>query len=103
MALTYDQSADLMKDPEFFGRVKVACITYARYITDEASTTPAHSTRVKWAQQALLVPDSAASQVIPTCVMDVAVQDAGVDAEGQSQVTDLALQGAVENSVNKLL
>jgi hypothetical protein len=103
MALTYDQSADLMKDPDFFGRVKVGCLTYARYITDEPATTPAHSTRIKWAQQALLVPDSAASQVIPTCVMDTAVQDAGVDAEGHSLITDAALQGAVETSINKLL
>lgn len=97
MALSYEQSAELMKDPVFQGRVKVACITYARYITDEASSTPAHSTRIRWAQQTLVVPDSAVAQVTPTVVMDGVVQGAG------AAVTDEALQGAVETAVNKLL
>jgi len=97
MALTYEQSSDLMNDGVFRGRVKVGCITYARYITDEAPTVPAHSTRTKWAQQTLINPDAAAAQVTPTVVMDAAVQ-----ADGTA-VTDEALQGAVEAAVNKLL
>lgn len=97
MALTYEQSATLMSDTTFRSRVKVACLTYARYITDEASTTPAHSTRVRWAQQTLMNPDGAVEQVTPTTVMDAAVQAAG------SAITDPGLQSAVENSVNKLL
>lgn len=96
-ALTYEQSAELMKDPVFQGRVKVACLTYARYITDEPANTAAHSTRTKWAQQTLVVPDSAVAQVTPTTVMDSNVQAAG------AAITDTALQTAVETSVNKLL
>lgn len=97
MALTYEQSATLMGDLTFRSRVKVAVITYARYITDEPASTAAHSTRVRWSQQTLINPDNAVDQVTPTAVMDVAVQQNG------SAITDQALQGAVENSVNKLL
>jgi hypothetical protein len=97
MALSYEQSAALMTDATFRSRIKVAVITYARYITDEASTTPAHSTRVRWAQQTLTSPDMSVEQVTPTTVMDAAVQQDG------SAITDPGLQSAVENSVNKLL
>lgn len=103
MALTYEQSAALMEDATFRGRVKVGCITYARYITDEAPTTPAHSTRTKWAQRTLVAPEATVNEVTPTVVLDIAVQDAGIDADGNALITDEALQGAVENSVNKLL
>lgn len=96
-ALTYEESASLMADLAFRGRVKVACITYARFIGDEAADVPAHSTRVKWSQATLLNPDFAAAQVTPTTVMDPAVQQAG------SAITDAALQGSVETSVNKIL
>jgi hypothetical protein len=98
MALTYQETADLMKDAVFRGRVGVACVNYARYITDEAATVPAHSTRYRWAQQTLIMPETAVSQVIPTVVTDSAVQDAGGAA-----ITDPALQSAVETAINKLL
>ena len=97
MALTYTQSADLMKDPIFLGRIKVACLKYANFIFDEATSTPAHSSRIKWAQNTIAMPDAAASTVTPPTVMDVAVQTDG------SSITDTALQSAVENVVNKLL
>jgi|SRR6187399_3189322 hypothetical protein len=97
MALTYEQSAELMKDPIFIGRVKVACLKFASFIYGEASTVPAHSTRIKWAQQTFNVPDVSAANVTPTTVMDPAVQ-----ADG-SAITDTALQSAVENAVNKML
>lgn len=97
MALTYGQSAALMSDVTFRSRVKVACLTYARYITDEPANTAAHSTRVRWAQQTLTNPDGAVEQVTPTTVMDGAVQQDG------SAIDDPGLQSAVENSVNKLL
>ena len=98
MAMTYEQTADLMKDAVFRGRVSVACVNFARYITDEASSTPAHSTRIRWAQQTLQAPETAVNQVIPTVVTDSAVQDAG-----GATITDQALQSAVETAVNKLL
>lgn len=103
MALTYDETAKLMQDATFRGRVSVACVNFARYITDEPANTPAHSTRIRWAQQTLQGPEVAVNQVIPTVVTDTAVQDAGLDADGTSAITDEALQGAVETAVNKLL
>lgn len=96
-ALTYTQSADLMNDLAFRGRVKVACLKYADFITLEAASVPAHSTRIKWAQQTMLMPDGAAGTVTPTVVMDPAVQTNG------AAITDSALQSAVENSINKML
>lgn len=98
MALTYQETADLMKDEVFRGRVSVACVNYARYITDEAASTAAHNTRYRWATQTMQSPEIAVNQVIPTVVTDAAVQDAGGAA-----ITDAALQSAVETAVNKLL
>lgn len=97
MALTYDQSATLMNDASFRGRIKVACMKYANYIYDEASNTPAHSTRIKWSQRAMLMPDAAAAEVAPTVVMDGQVQ-----ADGAT-ISDVALQSSVETAINKLL
>src|ERR1700746_884036 len=50
MALTYQESADLMRDPVFISRIKVACLHFATYISGEAPTVPAHKTRVSWAE-----------------------------------------------------
>jgi hypothetical protein len=97
MALTYEESGTLMNDFVFRNRVKVACLSYASYIQGEAPTTPAHVTRVKWAQNTLISPDQAATNIQPVVVMDPAVL-----ADG-SGITDVALQSAVENSVNKIL
>ena len=97
MALDYAESSALMANTAFVGRVKVACLKYARYIMDEAVSTPGHSSRLRWAQQTTTMPDGAAAQITPSVVMDDAVQSAG------EAVTDTALQGAVENAVNKLI
>jgi hypothetical protein len=97
MALTYEETADLMKDQVFRGRVAVGCTKYARYITDEAPDVPAHPTRYKWAQQTLVAPDVSANVVMPTVVWDDSVQVAG------AAITDVALQGAVETAVQKLI
>ena len=97
MALTYDESAALMKDPEFQGRTKVSALKYADSIMLEASSVAAHNTRVRWAQGCMQQPDVTAQQLQPNVVMDAAVQSAGSD------VTDAALQGAVESVVNKML
>lgn len=96
-ALDYASSAALMTDADFRGRIKVACIKYADFILLEPADTPAHNTRVRWAQQAESQPDATAGQIQPVVVMDPAVQQDG------SAVTDAALQSAVEASVNKTL
>jgi hypothetical protein len=95
--MTYDESAALMIDQEFRGRVKVACLKYADSILNEPTATAGHNTRVRWAQQCQQQPDMTASNVQPPVVMDPAVQDAG------AEITDVALQGSVETVVNKML
>ena len=97
MALTYEQSAALMADVPFRDRIKVACLKYAFYIVDEAPSVPAHNTRIKWAQNCMVGPDGAAMTVQPSVVMDNQVQTDG------AEITDAALQIAVETSVNKLM
>ena len=97
MALDYKGSAALMNDLEFRGRVKVACLKFADFIMLEAADVPAHNTRMKWAQQTVVMPDASAGQVVPVVVMDPAVQQDG------ATIADPALQSAVEASVNKML
>lgn len=97
MPLTYEQTAELMKDAVFVGRIKVACLKYADYIVGESADTPAHQTRTKWAQQTMQNPDFTAQQVTPTVVMDPAVQDQG------AAIDDAGLQSATENAINKML
>lgn len=95
--MTYEESAALMNDIAFRGRVKVACLKFADSIMIEASTVPAHNTRLRWAQMCEQSPDSTAAQIAQPVVMDGAVQADGAN------VTDTALQGAVEATVNKML
>jgi hypothetical protein len=95
--MTYIESAALMNDFEFRGRIKVAALRFAQSIFIEATTVPAHNTRERWALECFNSPDSVAQKLHPATVMDPAVQDAGKDVE------DAALQGAVEGVVNKLL
>jgi len=97
MALTYAESAALMKDEPFIARVKVACLHYANYIFNEASSTPAHNTRIRWAQQATSNPDFAGQTTTPPVVMDNQVQQDG------AAITDAALQTTVETVVNNLM
>jgi len=95
--MTYDQSAALMTDISFRGRVKVACLKFADSIVNELPSVAAHNTRFKWAQGCMMNPDNTAQQVQPPTVMDAAVQQDGAN------ITDLALQGSVEAVVNKML
>jgi hypothetical protein len=95
--LTYEQSASLMSDMEFRGRIKVAMLKFANSILDESGAVPAHNSRYKWAQQAMSQPDMYAMNLQPPVCMDAAVQDAG------KNIDDAGLQGAVESTVNKLI
>lgn len=95
--LTYEESSQLMNDPTFRGRVKVACLKYADYIMNEPGNVTAHNVRMKWAGKAFQMPDSVAQEIQPPTVMDAAVQDKG------AAVTDLALQSAVEGVINKMM
>jgi hypothetical protein len=95
--MTYTESAALMTDPDFRGRIKVACLKYADSIVGEPTGTAAHNTRLRWAQNCLQNPDMVATQVQPPTVMDAAVQTAG------AEIGDTELQGSVEVTVNKMM
>jgi len=95
--LNYDESAQLMNDFSFRGKIKVACLKFASYINDEPSATPAHTTRYAWAQQTFQNPDNSATRIQPTVVMDPSVQTQG------SSIPDTELQSAVETAVQKFL
>jgi len=95
--MTYEQSAALMMDLTFRSRIKVACLVFAEYILGEATSTPAHVTRARWATNCFQSPDMTAQQVQPGVVMDGAVQEQG------AEISDSALQGAVEITVNKIM
>jgi hypothetical protein len=95
--MTYEESAALMNDVEFRGRVKVSALKYADSIMIEASTVAGHNTRTRWAQNCMQNPEMTAQQLQPPVCMDAAVQLAG------ATITDAALQGAVESTVNKML
>lgn len=97
MALTYEESNQLMNDSTFRGRIKVASLKFAGSIFLEPTSTPAHNTRERWAMNTMQNSDMVALQLQPPTVMDPAVQESG------AAITDLALQGAVEGVVNKLL
>jgi len=95
MALTYDQLASLMSDPAFRGRVKVSMLRYCDTILIEADSTMGHTSRVRWAQQAMQQPDQWVNQLQPSVVMDPAIQESG------SAASDIQVQGATEAVINK--
>ena len=92
-----------MTNPTFRGRIKVAALKFSSYIFDEATSTPAHSSRVRWATTTATQPDQSAAQLQPMVTMDGAVQTAGVDEKGNSLIDDPGLQTAVESVVNKII
>ena len=95
--LSYDQSNQLMSDPTFKGRVKTACLKYADSIYNEPTSTTAHNTKLRWAHDCQQNPDQMAATVVSPTVLDDAVQTAGSD------ITDTALQGSVEATINKAM
>lgn len=101
--MTDEESATLMQNVIFRGRIKVEALRYADSIFGEATSTPAHNTRVRWANDTFRSPDQAAQALQPPVVMDPAVQSAAVDPDGDSAITDAALGGAVQAAVNKML
>jgi hypothetical protein len=87
MALTYEESAILMNDPVFKGRVKVSALTYAQYITLQPATS---GSRIRWAQQVMQQPDAMAQSLVSPVVMNPNVQ-----ADGGA-IDDVNLQAAVQ-------
>lgn len=93
--MSKEESAALINDPVFRGRVKVACLQYADSIL--ANPSGRTFTVLQWGRNTLLQPDQAAGNVVGATVIDGAVQSAG------KNVTDEDLQRAVEVQVNKIM
>ena len=94
--MTYEESAALMTDPQFRGRIKVASLKYADSIVIAPVPVSSHTSLVRWAAQCIQNPDMVAQTLQPLVVMDAAVQ-----ADG-AEIADAALQGAVETTVQKI-
>ena len=101
--MTYEESATLMNNSIFRNRVKVSCLKFADSIMIEPASVPAHNTRMKWAQNTYQQPDMTASQITPPVTIDPAVQTAAIDPDGDSSISDAALQSAVEVTVTKII
>jgi hypothetical protein len=99
--MTYDESAALMMSQPFRGRIKVAALSYATSIIDEAATVASHNSRLRWAQTCYQQPDMTAGQLQSPTVMDPGVQTS-TQPDG-TDVTDAALQGAVQAVVDKII
>lgn len=96
--MTYEESAALINDQEFRGRVKVACLTYAsKILRGGESGLAASQAANRWATVVFQAPDQTAQTVIGPAVMEPGVQSGG------AQIDDGGLQFAVENAVNKTL
>lgn len=93
--LTYEESAALMSDQVFRGRVKAACISYAGTLL---ASPPANNPALfAWASATYDNPELATQKVTPPAVMNVNVQTEG------AAISDPALLATVEYVVGGLL
>ena len=95
--MTYEESATLMNDAAFRGRIKVAALKAATFYQSEDAATPGHNSRYNWAQRCFQAPDSVATQLQPPVVMDTGVQTEG------AEISDAALQASVEATIGKII
>ena len=97
--MDYAESAALMNNTLFKGRVKVAILKYSNSILSSGASLPSIGANaiLRWASHAYNDSERIAQQVIAPVVMDASVQN-------QSEhITDEALQKVVESVVNKTL
>lgn len=80
MALSLAESATLINDLDFRGRVKVAALKYATYLFTQGGD----QNKMPWAQRTLQQPDAAAQTLVPPTVMNVNVQTLGADINDQN-------------------
>jgi hypothetical protein len=83
-----------MIDPQFRGRIKVACMRFAMGILTQGGST---NLLQRWAAQTYQQPDQQAQAAQPAVVMEPAVQGQG------SSLNDSDLQFSVETAVQKLV
>jgi hypothetical protein len=92
--LTLEQSAQLMNDPEFRGRVKVALLNLAMQTLREANQ---NLSRLRWAQSTITSADTSVVQAIGPVVMQPGVQEKG------TEIDDGTLMFATGNALNSII
>jgi len=85
--MTFEESAQLMTNPQFRGRVKVAALQYAQYLITLPSLS---NSRSNWVRSTIQSPDSTAQTLVSSVVMNVNVQTYGAN------VSDPDLAAAVQ-------
>jgi hypothetical protein len=93
--MTLLELSDLATDITMRNRIKMASLKYADVLANRPLDTPGINGQRSTAKTIQQNPDQYAMQIQPTVVMDSAVQSAGAN------VTDEALQAAVETSINR--
>lgn len=100
MALTDTESATLMNNGAFQGRVKVCALRYAQALMAGTPT----GAEYRWATQMMQNPQIFAAQLANPTVLDPGIQQAGIDATtGDSTADDPTVYGAVQAVANKLM
>jgi hypothetical protein len=94
--MTNEESDILTNDVVLRGRIKIALLKFITYVLAESKETPAHATRLRYAQKTALQPAQAAMDIQPMVVMDPTVQ-------ANWPVTDEQLQSAVETVINTVV
>lgn len=94
MALNFAQSAALMNNLDFRGRVKVAALQYATALLAQPGSS---NSKASWVQRTMQQPDTTAQVLVPAVVLNVNVQNAGAD------ITDQDLAAAVQATADKMM
>jgi hypothetical protein len=106
MALDYDQSAKLRTNIVFQGRIASAALVWAQYklAAPVDVTQPVKRREFYYAEGIVANANQKAATLQPIVVQDGSVQGADIDAtDGDSTITDAALQTAVETAIGKLV
>lgn len=74
MAMSQTDTANLINDPIFRGRVKVAALQYAQYLQLQPSL---NASKANWIQRTMTQPDQIAQTLVAAVVISPNVQNAG--------------------------
>lgn len=103
MALTDNESAALMINTSFQGRVKVCALRYAQALMAQTSP-PATGAEYRWANQVMNNPQMFAGTLASPTVLDPGIQGAGIDTtSGDSTADDATVYAAVQAVANRLM
>lgn len=106
MPLDYKQSAQLRTNLIFQGRIGSAALKWADSILSNSATdltAPQKRDEINYAEEVFAQPNQKAQQLQPVVVADPAVQSEDLTPEGDSTITDAALQGATEAAIRKVI